>query len=195
MTQPTHMAESSAPSYVLDAARSRFQVRATAVGLLSAFGHSPTIAIRSFTGEAEFRTEAPQESSLRLDIDAASLAVTGDVNEKDRQEIERTMREEVLETSRYPRVRFVSSSVQASQITEGMYRMKILGKLSLHGEERDLEIPCNATVGNDSLRVNGEFSIRQSDYHIKPVTAAGGTIKLKDDLKFTFDIAGQRKKV
>ena len=71
----TNMAESLAPSYVLDPAKSRFQVRASATGLLSAFGHNPTIAIRNFTGEAWYRPQAPEQSSLRVEIDAASLAV------------------------------------------------------------------------------------------------------------------------
>ena len=102
-------------------------VRASASGLLSAFGHNPTIAIRSFKGEARFDPEAPEQASLQFEIDAGSLAVTGDVNEKDRHEMERAMREEVLETARYPEIRFESSIVQAARITEGMFRMKIDG--------------------------------------------------------------------
>ena len=39
----------------------------SATGLLSAFGHNPTIAIRKFTGEAWFRPQAPEQSSLRLE--------------------------------------------------------------------------------------------------------------------------------
>jgi polyisoprenoid-binding protein YceI len=186
--------EGQAPSYVLDAANSRFTVRASATGLLSAFGHNPSIAIRNFTGEAWFREQTPEQSSLRLEIDAASLAITGDVNEKDRQEMERAMKENVLETDRYPQIQFESSGMEASKIAEGMYRMKTLGKLSLHGVERDLEIPCTVTVNEDKLRTNGEFMIRQTDYQIRPVSAAGGTIKLKDELKFSFDIVGHRRR-
>jgi polyisoprenoid-binding protein YceI len=186
-------AESRAPCYVLDPARSRFLVRAFASGLLAAFGHSPTVAIRNFTGEAWFRPQAPDQSSLRFEIDASSLAVTGDIREKDRQEMERSMKDEVLETERYPKIGFESSAIQASTIAEGMYRMKIGGKLTLHGVERDIEIPCNLTVGEDRLRTNGEFSIRQTDFGIRLVSVAGGTLKLKDELKFTFDIVGQRR--
>ena len=187
-------AEGSAQSYVLDSTKSRFLVRATATGLLSAFGHSPTIAIRNFTGEAWFRPQSPEQSSLRLEIDAASLAVSGDVKEKDRKEMEREMRETVLETQRFPQIQFESSSVQAGVVAPGMYRLKIGGKLRLHGVERDVEIPCTVTVSDDGLRANGDFSIRQTDYGMRLVSAAGGTIKLKDELKFTFDISGQRRK-
>jgi polyisoprenoid-binding protein YceI len=180
--------------YSLDAAKSRFLVRASASGLLSAFGHNPSIAIRNFTGEARFGPQAPEQSSLHLAIDPASLAITSDVNEKDRHEMERAMREDVLETDRYPEIKFDSSSVQASTIAEGIYRMKIGGKLTLHGVARDLEIGCNATVRDDGLRANGDFAIRQTDYGIRLVSVAGGTLKLKDELKFTFDLVAHPRR-
>jgi polyisoprenoid-binding protein YceI len=188
------MAESLTETYTPDAAKSRFLVRAVASGLLSALGHNPTIAIRNFTGEARFGPQAPEQSSLQLKIDAASLAVTGEVNEKDRHEMERAMREDVLETNRYPEIKFESSMVQASKITEGMYGMKIGGKLTLHGVARDLEMGCNVTMRDDGLRANGDFSIRQTDYGIRLVSVAGGTLKLKDELKFTFDIVAHRRR-
>jgi polyisoprenoid-binding protein YceI len=106
--------------------------------------------------------------------------------------MERAMREDVLEIARFPEIVFVSSSAQANRITEGMFRMKISGKLTLHGVTRDLEISCNVTVGDESLRANGDFTIKQTDYRIKLVSVAGGALKLKDELKFTFDIAGRR---
>ena len=186
-------AEGLAASYVLDAAKSRFVVRATASGLLSAFGHNPTIAIRNFTGEAWFRPQAPEQSSLQFKIDAGALAVTGDVNDKDRREMERAMREDVLETGRYTEIEFTSSGIQASKITEGMYRMKISGKLTMHGVTRDLELPCNMNVSEETLRANGDFTIRQTDYGMRLVSVAGGTLKLKDELKFTFDIVAHRR--
>jgi polyisoprenoid-binding protein YceI len=194
MASSTNIGEGPVASYVLDPARSRFQVRAVATGLLSAFGHNPTIAIRNFTGEAWYRPQALEQSSVRVEIDAASLAVAGDVNDKDRQEMERAMREEVLETERYSLILFESYAIQAGRIAEGMYRMKITGKLTLHGVTRDLEFPSTLTAGDDNLRANGEFSIRQTDYRIKLVSVAGGTLQLKDELKFTFDVVAQRNR-
>jgi polyisoprenoid-binding protein YceI len=194
MASIKNVAESLRTSYVLDPAKSRFLVRASAIGLLSAFGHNPTIAIRCFKGEARFDPEAPEQASLQFEIDTSSFAVTGEVNEKDRHEMERAMREDVLETDSFPEIRFVSSAVEAARITEGMFRMKIGGALTLHGVTRDLEIPCNIIVAGDSLRVNGEFSFRQTDYGIRLISVAAGTLKLKDELKFTFDIVAQRRK-
>ena len=193
MATSPNAAEGRAPSYLVDPARSRFEVRASATGLLSAFAHSPTIVIRNFTGEAWFRPESPELSSLRLAIDTASLTVTGDVNDKDRREMESTMREEVLETNRYREIRFESTGMRATKIADGMYRMQMAGKLSLHGVERTVDIPCTVVADGHLLRANGDFSIRQTDYRIRLVSAAGGTIKLKDELKFRFDIVAEQR--
>ena len=182
-----------ASAYVLDASQSRFVVRVTAAGLLSAFGHNPTVAIRNFTGEARFLPDSPQQSTLRLVIDADSLTITGDVNEKDRAEMESAMKRDVLETAAYPEIRFEGSAVEANSISENMYRVKLSGQLILHGVTRNLELPCNIIFGGDRLRANGEFTIRQTDYQIQLVSAVAGTLKVKDELRFSFDVAGRRQ--
>jgi hypothetical protein len=38
------------------------------------------------------------------------------------------------------------------------------------------------------LRAKGAFTLKQTSFDIKPVSIAGGTIKVKDELKFTFEI-------
>jgi hypothetical protein len=38
------------------------------------------------------------------------------------------------------------------------------------------------------LRASGDFILRQPDYQIKPVSVAGGALKLKDELNFSFEI-------
>ena len=181
------------PAYVLDAAKSRFQVRAFASGLLSSFGHNPTIAVREFAGEASFRADAPEQSTLLVEIQAASLAVTNDVKESDRRDIERTMQEDVLEIADYPEIRFEGKGRQITELARGMFRVLLAGSLSLHGVERNLEFPCNLVVSDNSLRANGEFTIRQTDFGIKLVSVAGGALKLKDELKFQFDIVANRR--
>jgi hypothetical protein len=42
------------------------------------------------------------------------------------------------------------------------------------------------------LHVAGDFSVRQSDYEIKPVSAAGGAVKMKDEIKLSFDIIARK---
>jgi hypothetical protein len=46
-------------------------------------------------------------------------------------------------------------------------------------------------VTDGELRAKGEFPIRQTDYKIKPVSVAGGTLKVKNEVKCTFDIVAR----
>ena len=179
--------------YLLDKSASRFTVRATASGMLSAMGHNPTIAIRDFTGEASFDPAAPEQASVRMQIQADSLEVTDEISSKDRREIESTMRQKVLETSTYPAIVFESNRASADRLGEGRYRIALNGDLSLRGVTRALPVTAQVTLMGDMLRASGDFSILQSNFGIPAVSVAGGALKLKDELKFTFDIVARKQ--
>ena len=179
--------------YLIDARKSTFTVRAFATGLLSALGHSPTIAIPDFEGEVSLNPDAIEQSSLRMVIHSASLTVVDDIREKDRKEINRTMHHEVLEDESFPEIVYECSRVSASRIAEGQYLASLNGELTLHGVTRDQSVSARVWLSGDMLRATGDFSVRQSDYEIRPVSAVGGTIKLKDELKLTFDISARKK--
>jgi len=183
----------SVATYTIDAGISRFTVRAVANGLLSSLGHNPTVAIRDFEGQAKFSPDALEESQLTLRIRAASLAVTDNMSDKDRRELERTMHEEVLEDARYPEIIFESTQVSTSKAGDGQYFVNLVGTLTLHGVSRDQALTAQIALIGDLLRAHGEFTTRQSDYGIRPVTVAGGALKLKDELKCSFDIVARKK--
>ena len=168
-------------------------MRAFATGLLSAFGHNPTIAISDFEGEILFNPEAVEHSSLRLVAHAALLTVTDDIREKDREEINRIMQQEVLESDSYPDIVYECSRITASRVGEGQYWGTLNGELTLHGVTRSQPVPARISVNSDLLRTTGDFSVRQRDYEIRPVSAVGGTVKLKDELKLSFDISARKQ--
>lgn len=180
--------------YKLDAARSRFTVQAFAAGLLAGFGHNPTIGIRDFTGEVQFAPGTLADASLRFEARATSLAVLDGMKEKDKREIENTMHDEVLETAKYPEIVFQSTSIMPTRIIEGRYKARIIGDLTMHGVTRNgLWLMAQLTLNGDELRAQGDFTLQQSAFNIKLVSVAAGTLKLKDELKFTFALLGQRE--
>jgi polyisoprenoid-binding protein YceI len=157
--------------------------------MLSMFGHDPVIAIRGFGGDVRCNPDTLESASLLLLVQADSLAVANKVSDKDRREMERGMREDVLEIRRYPEIVFMSTKVSANRMGEGQYQARIDGNLSLHGVTRDHAVNAQVTVNGNSLRAQGEFPLRQTDYNIRPVSAVGGTLKVKDELRFSFDIS------
>jgi polyisoprenoid-binding protein YceI len=189
--QASHFATTNLARYKIDAAQSRFIVRAFAGGFLSAFAHDHTIAIRDFAGQADFTYGTVEPASLEMTIKAASLEITDKVSTGDRQKIEGTMRDEVLEITKYPDSSFKSTSVSASKTGEGQFQARISGELTLHGVSRPVAMTAQLEFGDKTLRAKGGFAIKQSNFSIKPVSVAGGTIKVKDELKFTFDIVAQ----
>jgi polyisoprenoid-binding protein YceI len=166
-------------------------VKAFAGGVFSALAHDHNIAIHEFSGEAQFTFGTVEPASLQLKIRSGSLAVTDKVSASDRQKIEASMRDEVLEAGKYPEIVFKSTSVSAFRTGEGQYQARITGELTLHGATRPLTITAQLGFGDSVLRASGGFSLKQSSFGIKPASVAGGTVRVKDELKFTFEIVAK----
>ncbi|HTS36987.1 MAG TPA: YceI family protein [Candidatus Solibacter sp.] len=186
--------EESSVRYAIDNTASSFFVKAFPSGLLSAFAHSPKIAIRDFHGSVSFTPAGGTLDGARLDvrIPSDSLEVVNDVSDEDRQEIQHRMHSEVLEADRFPEVSYQSSRIATSGSGDRFW-VAMKGELTLHGVTRPLSITARVALNGDSLRSTGEFSILQTDFDINPPKAAGGTIRLKDELKFSFDILARKQ--
>lgn len=174
--------------YRWDPAMSRFTAQAFATGALSFFGHSPSFAAREFRGELDL--DQGQIQALDLVVDAGSLALVDQVSPSDRAEIEGRMRTDVLETAAYPEVAFRTEQVAIDVVGPGRYRLRIGGRLSLHGVTGPHRLEAELTIFEDGIRLHGGCPLRMSDYGIKPVSALGGTIRLKDEVNLSFDLAG-----
>jgi polyisoprenoid-binding protein YceI len=186
-------AKTSVLHYVVDARLSRFTVQAFAGGFLSAFAHNPKFAIRSISSDVWLDPDDLAAAGLRMEIRADSIQLLDEVSDKDRREIERVMREEALEAAKYSSIAFASAGVSGVKASGGQYSLMLEGGLSLHGVTRPLTVPVRVALDGDTLRAFGEFSLKQTDYHIKLVAVAGGAIKVKDELKFSFDLVARRQ--
>jgi polyisoprenoid-binding protein YceI len=176
--------------YRLGPELSQFTVQAFASGMLSFLGHSPTFAVRGFAGTVAFEGDTINAMRLELTVRADSLELMDKVSASDRREIEGTMRRDVLETTAYPEITFVSAEVSGAEVARGHYRARVAGRLSLRGVTQPHAVNAEVLLFADGARLRGESSLRLSDYRIRPVTALGGTIRLRDELKVWFNLAG-----
>ena len=179
--------------YIIDGKASRFTVQAFATGLLARMGHNPTIGIRDFSGEMKFNPDKLEAGSFRLLIKTASLSVQDDITSKDLREMERLMNEEVLETAKFPEILYEAPSISVTKMTDTLCSATLNGKLTLHGVTRNQPIAVRVALLGSMLRASGDFSLDQTDYDIKLVSVAGGTLKLKDELKFSFEMVARRQ--
>lgn len=185
--------ETATDRYVIDGRSSRFTVRAFAAGLLSAMGHNPTIGIRDFSGAMRFNPDALEAGSFRLAIKTSSLGVQDDISDKDRREIERLMNQDVLETAKFPEIDYEASSISVKKMSDMLYSATLNGELTLHGVSRRQPIVARVSLLGSMLRASGDFTLDQTDYGIKLVSVGGGVLKLKDELKFSFEIVARRQ--
>lgn len=174
--------------YRFDPSLSQFTAQAFATGLLSSFGHSPTFAVPVFQGELRF--EGGQIAGLGLDLTvrADSLVLRDKLSESDQREIEERMRRDVLEVAAFPEITYQAADIPADAIGHGEFRLTIDGRLTLHGVTQPLPVGAVLRIFEDGLLLSGECSLCLSNYRIKPVSALGGTIKLKDELFLAFEL-------
>jgi polyisoprenoid-binding protein YceI len=180
-----------AARYRFNPQQSRFTAQAFATGLLSFMGHNPTIEIRDFEGDVEFEDDMIAKMKLNLKVRAGSLAVADAVKSTDRTEIEGRMRTDVLETSSFPEISYRAEAVTSERIDNGHYRVGLNGSLMLHGLSRPHQTGVELKVFTEGIRVLGKTGLRMSEFRIQPVTALGGTIRLKDEVVLTFDLGAR----
>lgn len=184
---------SSSQRFRLDAARSKFIAHALRGGLLWFKGHEHLVAAREFSGEAQITTDKITPASLQLTVKTDSMVETSDAfTELQKQIINRELREIVLEPEKYPEIVFKSTAVTGKPLGNGQYDLKIGGNLTLHGVTRHIVIPAKVTLTGNDLRAVGEFSIDRSDFNVKATSAFHGMVRVRNKVKFTFDIVGHR---
>jgi polyisoprenoid-binding protein YceI len=74
-----------------------------------------------------------------------------------------------VESDKFPKAEFRGQIVNNSEISyakEGAYNAHVKGKLTLHGQTRDVETDGKITVKNGKLLANADFTIQMSDYNI-----------------------------
>jgi polyisoprenoid-binding protein YceI len=180
-------------TFLIDRVGSRFTVQAFATGLLSSFGHNPTIGILDFDGQLDFTPETYENASLRLTLRTTSLEVLDEMKSSDRQKLEQAMNEDVLDVAHFPTARYESKKIALQKVGGDLFVAHVDGQLSFHGVTEPQALEARVTDMGAMLRISGEFSLRQSDYGIKPVSFAGGALRLKDELKFKFELVARQQ--
>jgi polyisoprenoid-binding protein YceI len=179
--------------YQIDPSASRFTVQAFATGLLSSFGHNPTIAIRDFEGEVQSGPEDFENASLLFTVRTAKMEVLDEMKKDDRLKLEEEMYDKVLNVKQFPTATFTSKQITVQKLGNDLFQAHVAGELAFHGVQHDHSFDARIMRLGTMLRVSGEFSLRQSDYGIKPFKAAGGALRLKDEVKFSCELVARQQ--
>jgi polyisoprenoid-binding protein YceI len=160
----------------IDTAGSKLTVRAFKSGLFSGFADNHEIqapiangTIDDAAGRVKFTVESGQMKVLDPQMKPAR-----------RQEVQdRMLGPEVLDSTRFPEITFESSSLERSRDSYVVH-----GKLLLHGVTK----PVDVNVRSENGAYKGACTLKQHEFGIEPISIAGGTVKVKDELRIEFDI-------
>lgn len=161
---------------------SRLRVKTGRAGLFAFAGHSHVIQANGARGEVVYYPKAPSSSRLKFTVLTDSLEVLSPPDTAEIRKVTAAMRTEVLHTAEHPEMTMVSRKVTPTR--DGFH---LVAALTMAGQTRDIPIDVVVRLGPDSLRASTTFSVKQTDFGIKPYRGGpGGTVKVADQV--TFDI-------
>ncbi len=138
-----------------------------------------------FTGSINLVNGKPEESSVTVDIDAASVYTDADGLTKHLQT------GDFFDVTKYPKATFTSTKIVADAAGgEGKYA--VTGDLELRGVKKSITFPATITVNDSEVSVNSEFSINRKDFNILYAGKADDLIR--DDVVLKLDLKAPRKK-
>lgn len=187
--------------YEVDPDASSVKVLVYRGGTLARFGHNHVMTIRGLQGRV-WSHASVQRTGFDVSFPVAQMVVDDPqarreagsdfppgISEADREGTRKNMlRAEVLDGDRYPviRLRTVNSagSVENPQVT---------AQVTIRDATRELQIRPVVKLEGNRLTATGEFDLLQSDFGIKPFSAALGALAVQDRLHVTFAVVARKK--
>jgi polyisoprenoid-binding protein YceI len=168
---------STAGLHDIDTSRSLITLYVDKTGLFSAFGHEHEIRAPIERGRFD-----EQRRTVEFTVASQKLKVMDtDVSAGDRAEVQKTMLgPQVLDRERFPEIKFRSTSIQA----ESPDKWTVEGELTLHGQTHTVNVSVEGANGD----YRGSARVRQTDFGITPIRVAGGSVKVKDEVRVEFEI-------
>jgi polyisoprenoid-binding protein YceI len=162
----------------IDGDKSSLKIRVSKSGAFAAFAHDHEIEAPITEGTID----ASDHASVQLRVESAKMRVLDpEIRADARADIQQTMQSaKVLDVEKFPDISYQSTSVTG----RGEGRWEVQGNLTLHGRKQ----PVTVKVSLENGHYRGSTSIKQSDFGMEPIRIAGGTVKVKDELKIEFDI-------
>lgn len=166
-----------AQTLAIDTAKSVMTIRVYKTGLLSTFGHDHEITAPIASGTVDAAAHR-----VELRVHTAALRVQDpNTAAKDREQVQMTMQSsQVLDAAQFPEIAFRASAAQPADPQS----WTVQGDLTLHGQTH----PVTVAVREEGGHYVGAAQFRQTEFGMMPVKVAGGTVKVKDQIRVEFDI-------
>ena len=167
-----------AQSHAIDGNKSSLKIRVFKSGAFSAFAHDHEIQAPIDEG----KIDSSASPSVQLRVDSRKMRVLDpEISVDKRAEIQHTMEgNAVLDVAHFPEISYRSTAITKT----GDAHWEVRGDLKLHGKSQ----PVVVVVSFEGGHYRGSASFKQSNFGIDPISIAGGSVKVKDEVKIEFDI-------
>ena len=189
-------ASAAEQGYTVTSEGSAVRIHVGKSGMFGFAGHEHEVVARaSGTVVADPADLARSSVTLSFDAKAVQVVPSPDEPAKDVPKVQEVMAgPQVLDVARFPSITFRSRSVSGKQVSSGVYEIQVVGDFNLHGVSRSLTLPLRVEVQGDALTATGKTVLRHSDFGMKPVSAGGGTVKVKNEIGIDFRIVARAGK-
>lgn len=191
-----------AQKYVLSAGQSEVIIQVHKGGRLKALGHNHIISTREVSGEIIWNEKSPQKSRFNIVVPVVSLEVDNpelrkQAGKKFEKEVSISARKgtkknmlgkKILDVVHFPKI--IVRNKLISEISPSNYEVTIA--LEILGLTKEFSLPVIINHANNRIVVKGEFSLLQSDFSIKPLSVAFGSIVVKDRIDIRFQLVANK---
>lgn len=138
-----------------------------------------------FNGTIDLVNDQPQASSVRVEIETASVFTDTDAVTKHLQT------GDFFEAEKFPKASFASTSIEPDA-DKGGGNYLVTGDLELRGQKKAVTFPATIVVTQEAVTVNAEFAINRKDFGI--IYAGKADDLIRDDVVIKLDLNSSRKK-
>ena len=142
-------------------------VHTTSEGPLAGLGHDLTLRVGTVA------VDISEGGAVRATMAADSLALVSEASARDKRDIEKKTRREVLRADRHPEILFQSTEVEIQGDA-----LRLVGDLTLCGRTRSVQLRGRRRGD----RWTAEGTIRQPDFGIRPYKAFMGGLRVSPEV-------------
>jgi polyisoprenoid-binding protein YceI len=185
-----------AARYDVDGTASTIHVLVYRAGAAARMGHNHVVSSKELRGTLYLQNELSR-SRIELVLPVATFAVdepqaraaegqdfATEVPQDAREGTRRNLlRSEVLDAEHYPEIKLQSVTIAGTRA-----QPKLTMRITIKNASRDIPVGASVQESAGTIRVKGEFALKQTDFGITPFSVALGALQVQDELNIKFSI-------
>jgi polyisoprenoid-binding protein YceI len=179
-------------AYTIDLSQSQIIATLTQEGFISRRYPIHRVEVKTLNGKIEVSEK--DETQVAVEVEAESKSLTNideAMSEFERKEFHNVINNEVLESGKFPKIKFISVSVSDPRKSGDSRSFTLNGDLTLRDVTKRVSFPVTVTIAKNQLRATGEAKFKQTDFGMKPYSGKLGMVKIGDEVKVNFAIVAK----